>query len=394
MRAMGLADLGIAELWMGRFEEAERNLEAAVALARRIHRPLIELVALGHAALVVDFRSPGLADERSRRAIELADANGWADQMWVGAAYLALGALTLQLGRFDEAEAWLARAEHVLAVETEPVAAILLFGSRGMLELARGRFEEAQVALRTAARIGDGLVKPHMLASRVRAQLLLAMLRAGETERAERALDEVDEEVRGTPEMCVALAALRIAQDRADVAIAVLEPVLDSPGLMRDSIWSVQALLVEATAREALPDPTGESSALERALDLAEPGGLLLPFFLFPAAELLDRHRRAHTSHASLASEILAVLAGTTPASRPGQVEPLTQPLTDTEVRVLRYLPTNLRAPEIAAELYVSINTVRTHLRHLYAKLGANGRTDAVERARQLGLLSPSRGGC
>jgi LuxR family maltose regulon positive regulatory protein len=87
------------------------------------------------------------------------------------------------------------------------------------------------------------------------------------------------------------------------------------------------------------------------------------------------------------------MLAGTTPASRPGQVEPLTLPLTDTEVRVLRYLPTNLRAPEIAAELFVSINTVRTHLRHLYAKLGVNGRTDAVERARQLGLLSPSRGG-
>jgi LuxR family maltose regulon positive regulatory protein len=57
---------------------------------------------------------------------------------------------------------------------------------------------------------------------------------------------------------------------------------------------------------------------------------------------------------------------------------------------VLRYLPTNLRAPEIAAELFVSLNTIRTHLRNIYAKLGVHGRTDAVKRARELGLLSPS----
>ena len=57
---------------------------------------------------------------------------------------------------------------------------------------------------------------------------------------------------------------------------------------------------------------------------------------------------------------------------------------------MLRYLPTNLPAPEIAGQLSLSVNTVRTHLRHLYEKLGAHGRTEAVERARALGLLAPS----
>ena len=61
-----------------------------------------------------------------------------------------------------------------------------------------------------------------------------------------------------------------------------------------------------------------------------------------------------------------------------------------TEIRVLRYLPTNLSAPEIARELSVSVHTVRTHTRHLFAKLGAHGRTEAVTRARALGLLAPS----
>jgi LuxR family maltose regulon positive regulatory protein len=57
---------------------------------------------------------------------------------------------------------------------------------------------------------------------------------------------------------------------------------------------------------------------------------------------------------------------------------------------VLRYMPTNLTAPEIARELYISPNTVRTHIKNLYAKLGTHHRAEAVERARTLGLLAPS----
>jgi LuxR family maltose regulon positive regulatory protein len=68
----------------------------------------------------------------------------------------------------------------------------------------------------------------------------------------------------------------------------------------------------------------------------------------------------------------------------------LVEPLTQGETRVLRYLPTNLSAPEIARELSLSVTTVRTHVRHIFAKLGANHRTEAVERARALGLLAPS----
>jgi len=66
------------------------------------------------------------------------------------------------------------------------------------------------------------------------------------------------------------------------------------------------------------------------------------------------------------------------------------EPLSGSELRVLRYLPTNLTAPEIAAELTVSRHTVKTHMRHLYAKLGTHRRAEAVARARDLGLLAPS----
>jgi len=66
----------------------------------------------------------------------------------------------------------------------------------------------------------------------------------------------------------------------------------------------------------------------------------------------------------------------------------LAEPLSQSEIRVLRYMPTNLSTPEIARELSVSVHTVRTHVRHLFAKLGAHHRTEAVARA--LGLLAPS----
>jgi DNA-binding NarL/FixJ family response regulator len=70
-------------------------------------------------------------------------------------------------------------------------------------------------------------------------------------------------------------------------------------------------------------------------------------------------------------------------------LDPLRDRLTRTEVRVLRYLPTNLTIPEIARELTVSVNTTRTHVRHVYEKLAAHSRYGAVERARSLGLIDP-----
>ena len=80
------------------------------------------------------------------------------------------------------------------------------------------------------------------------------------------------------------------------------------------------------------------------------------------------------------------MLAGS--RAQPRRAAPLRDPLSDAELRVVRYLPSNLKASEIAAELFVSANTVRTHLRHIYAKLDAHSRSEAVARARQLGLLT------
>lgn len=120
---------------------------------------------------------------------------------------------------------------------------------------------------------------------------------------------------------------------------------------------------------------------------------MLLPFVLHPARGLLERHPRHRTAHASLISEILNLLAGREPGSRASDTKRLREPLTESETRVLRYLPTNLSVQEIAGELYLSANTVKFHCRHLYAKLGVHQRSEAVAHARALGLLAPSSRG-
>jgi LuxR family transcriptional regulator, maltose regulon positive regulatory protein len=165
----------------------------------------------------------------------------------------------------------------------------------------------------------------------------------------------------------------------------------------------VAAVLLEAIARDALGDQAAAGRALERALDLAAPDRWLIPFLVHPAPGLLERHARQRTAHAALIAEILGLLTpgpggnggtgspvrGGIPGGRPPGVT-LREPLSRAETRVLRYLPTNLTVPEIAGQLYLSLNTVRTHMRHIYAKLGAHRRHEAVERARALGLLAPS----
>jgi LuxR family maltose regulon positive regulatory protein len=146
-------------------------------------------------------------------------------------------------------------------------------------------------------------------------------------------------------------------------------------------------------ARDALGDTDAARHALERALDLAEPDRWLLPFLLHPVPTLLARQTRQPTAHAALIADILSRLPGTPrPAVPPVRPVGLREPLSQAECRVLRYLPTSLSVPEIARELYLSVNTVRTHLRHIYDKLDAHRRHEAIERARAFGLVAHARG--
>jgi LuxR family transcriptional regulator, maltose regulon positive regulatory protein len=391
LRALALINLGIAELWTARFEEADRHLEDGIALAVQIGRPFLEVTGLAHWAQLVSWWSFPLGAQRSEQAIALATRHGWADEPVAGVAYLALGMAMVSQGRLEEGERSLEHAERTLRAEVEPAAGMRLRYARGLLEFVSGRHDAALSAFQAAERLAKVLVTEHTLARRLRSHLLQALVRKGEEQRVEQALADMGEQERGSGEMRNAIAVLRLARGDPEAATVALVPVIDgSTALTNAHLWMVQAFLLEAIARDALGDAVAARRALERALDLAKPETMLLPFLFDPAPELLERHRRLGTAHAVLISQILNALAGRKPAAPSGAAERLREPLSASEIRVLRYLPTKLSVPEIADQLYLSVNTVKTHMRHLYDKLGAHRRHEAVEQARTLGLLAPA----
>ena len=389
LRALALISLGGAELWVGRFEEAERHLEHGVALAGRIGRPYLEFTGLAYQAAIEFFRSFALAAERGMQAVELAERHGWTDDPAAGVASLTIARVLVWQGRLEEAEPWIQRAERTPRAVAEPAVGLAIRSVRGLLELARGRDADALAAFQAADRLAGRLAEPSLMVHGNRSLLVQTLVRLGETDRAEQVLAALGDQDRDRGAMRISLAVLRLAQDNPHAAIAALAPVLDGSAPIPWPGWLVQPFLLEAIARDALGDPAAAGRALERALDLAEPDGVLIMFLPHPAPGLLQRHARQRTAHAALTADILSLLAGRTPAPpRPGP--PPLEPLSDSELRVLRYLPTNLSGPEIAGELYVSHNTVRTHITHLYSKLGTHTRAEAVARARALGLLAPS----
>jgi LuxR family maltose regulon positive regulatory protein len=158
----------------------------------------------------------------------------------------------------------------------------------------------------------------------------------------------------------------------------------------------VESALLAGLAHRELGDQRAANLAAERALALAEPDQPVLPFLMTGSRELLEALPRHETAHGALLADILDVMRGASPAAR--DQHPAARPedlegLSPGELRVLRYLPTNLSRPEIARDLSVSLNTVSTHIRSIYAKLGVGDRSSAVQRARELRLLAAGRTG-
>jgi LuxR family maltose regulon positive regulatory protein len=388
--ALALVNLGLVELWSGRPADARRHLEEALDRARRISRPFIEVGCLAHLAMAAPLTGQPLprALELSERALAIAEEHGWSSQSMTANAFAMAGLALVRMGRFAEAEHQLARAGDALRVAADPGTEVVLLHARAMLRFGEARFEEALAELSRAQGMEPLLAGVHIFTVEVRGRALQVRARMGDAEGARAALAALDPEVRDRAVMRIARAALELENDDPAQAVEALAPVIagSAPALVER--WaSVEALLLDAIARDRLGERRAAEDSLEAALELAEPEGLILPFMLWPGRELLERHPGHRSAHATLVATILDTLAGHAAPRGPGT--PLREALSDAELRVVRYLPSNLTASEIASELVVSANTVRTHMRHIYAKLDAHSRSEAVARARELRLVAP-----
>jgi LuxR family transcriptional regulator, maltose regulon positive regulatory protein len=189
LRALTLISLGITEYWTAMFPEADRHLESGITLARRIGRPFLASTGLALQATVALARSSyAQAAERAAMVVELARRHGWTDEMPATIACAVLGFTLAWQGRLEEAAPWVQRAERTLRAETDPAAAVGIHYARGVLELGRGRDADALAALQTAEQLARRLAEPPYFLASVRSMRLLALVRLGDTERAERDL--------------------------------------------------------------------------------------------------------------------------------------------------------------------------------------------------------------
>jgi LuxR family maltose regulon positive regulatory protein len=183
---------------------------------------------------------------------------------------------------------------------------------------------------------------------------------------------------------------IRLAEGDPAGALGAVRDVLDGTAPVIGYVTVVEAHLLAGLAYRELGDQRAANQAAERALALAEADRLVLPFAMTDSRELLEALPSHETAHAALLADILDILRDSPVTSPADSARPATE-LSPGELRVLRYLPTNLSRQEIAGELSVSVNTVSSQLRSIYAKLGANDRSEAVHRARELRLLTTGR---
>lgn len=386
--ALAVLNLGIAKAWTFRFEGAERDLVRGLALGRSIGRPYVEigcLTALGNVATLTERIE--LGEQRLRDAIAVAERVGWTTHPLVGAAYMGLASTLLDRGMLAEGEQWLDRADQILARAPEPPANVGLRHAQGMLAMGRGRFDDALAAFQEGERLVDVLHAPHVLASLERPWQLRARLSLGDIETVREALTDAP----STAEWCNLAARLHLAVGEPEEALTSLAPVHTGAAAAIHVNFKIEAWLLDALAHRALGDRAAAERSTENALALAEPDGRCGMVLTIPGVQELLRdhpvHRTAHASHLQLLCDLLA---GVEPESA-GTPTTLEDPLKERELAVLRFLSTNLTAAEIGNELFLSVHTVKTHMRKLYAKLGVHTRAEAVQQGRALGLLAPAR---
>ena len=399
LRAVALMNLGTAEAWSLGLPDAERHLREGAVLAREIGRPYLEvgcLAQLGfayifHGAATPEIQPFAMTQTRCREAIALAERYGWGAEPVIAPALMTLASTMVFLGEFDEGERWLRRTERALQTDTGPDIRLLLHQTAGILHAGRGRRHEALEEFGAAEQLGSQLEGSQALASQVTGWMLATQARLGMTGEARAAIAALDDERASSGEIHNARAVICLAERDPAGALGAVREVLDGTAPVLGYVTVVEADLLAGLAYRELGDQRAANQAAERALALAESDRLVLPFAMTGSRELLEALPRHETAHAALLADILDVLHGSSPAAKEQSSLPPTEELSPGELRVLRYLPTNLSRPEIAGELSVSPSTVSTHVRSIYAKLQVRDRSSAVQRARELRLLAAGR---
>ena len=337
-RVSGLGSLSLLEAWSGRVERAEALADQALAIAR-------DVGLLSH---------PSTAD-----------------------AYLASSLAALERG--EPRRAALSLREGTLRAEANRRTPLIWVArlQAALLQAADGRPDLAGTTIHSA-RHETGAPPPPVVADRLEALHSRLLRLAGSTDVAWRALKDTELH---TPSLVFEGTACALALGHGDWAAKILDgvPVLDAA----EPLPRVERLILSARLASAEGRPQRSGELLQEAVDVAERHGLIEVFVRGgPAVVSLVA---GMTDHRPAFRE--AVLARAREAMAPTPRGDLADPLTDRELEILSYLPSRFTNTELAGQCYVSVNTIKTHMAHIYRKLEVANRNEAIIRARELGLL-------
>lgn len=367
--------------------DAADHLRDGLATARRADHDCLVVGFLSHLAAITAWSRPREGVRLAREALQLAERRGWSQNLSVACAYLVLGGAHFDWGDLAAADRYLDLA---VACRPEPAISVAIDLTRAVVSHARGDTPAGLELLRAARQDLQRLHGPHALTASLWEWEARLLASTGRTEQAHTLLQLSGNGPRSSVATLAAWAELQLAEGDPAGALATLRPCLDGSASPLFAYQTLETLLLDAVARQRLGDHDGAAASVERALRIAEPEGYRQVFWNLgvEVRALLMRQRDRGSGHPQLLAELLETQAFAAPpaAASPVEASPV-EPLTDRERTVLRYLSSELSTRQIADELYVSVNTVRSHVRSVYRKLDASRRGDAVRRARHLRLL-------
>ncbi|MGH3150347.1 MAG: LuxR C-terminal-related transcriptional regulator [Streptosporangiaceae bacterium] len=389
IRTQVLASRGAAELRAGRLDEAVATFKEGAAFAADSACERGDCLA--YLALVEALGG------RLSRAVELAEAaaqtsqdrsDGLTEQV-APAASIALASVHLDRNEIPQAHRQLRLAEAALRVRPDKLVSAVACLIAARCRLAEGR---APAALETIGRARQGWSAPDWLEYR------LTLLES----RAHAAMGDIQAAVAAArrghpasgPDVAAALARAWLAAGDHQAARQALDTGTEGAAAEPEHV-RLEGWLVDARVRYLTGDVTRGRQSLERALRLGRSERLRLPFTLERTwiQPVLQRDPDLARAYRELLEPDLVSPAGAgVPAPRQAGAGPaaplIIEPLTEREHEALQYLSEMLSTAEIASEMYISVNTVKSHLRSIYRKLSAAHRNEAVRRARQLELIT------
>lgn len=393
LTALALQQLGITEYWVGRRADAEDHILEALAAARENKQEYIVLACLSqHVGILTAQNRLTDASAVADEAAALAHRRGWELTGAAAELWHARGWAAYMRGNLDAAEQNLAAAiAAVRRQDTATRATILLV--RGFVLALRGRKREALADIEAASHIVERMPARYIFDDYLVSALARTRLAMGDVVGAQEILDAMQIDASSPALLALAYSELMVSEGRIDEANVLLDGVVCSPVGLHDEI--LQPMLLSAILKDQRSPNSVESyRLLLAAVDLAEEETYVQPFLQFAGSgidRLLKVVRRQEPRHVKFVDMVRTKLSELAPNFNTLELNSVTDslvdPLTKRELQVLHAIEEQASLPELADKLYVSVNTLKAHLRSLYRKMEVNGRREAVVKARSIGLL-------